>query len=65
MNKSTLEKLKQNPHYKMSEKQRKKMEEEEREPMIEFGEANIHNHNIPIHQTQKSPLKRRSRKMLE
>lgn len=37
MNAKTLEKLKNNPHYKISAKQYAESQEAERAPMVEFG----------------------------
>lgn len=65
MNRATLEKLQQNPHYKISGKQRTQVEDEDREDMVEFGQVKMHGQAVPVHQVQHSPLKRRSRKMLE
>lgn len=56
MNKYTLEKLKKNPHYKISAAQLQDLEDEEREPMTEigtavktFGELSKHVTDIPKH----------------
>lgn len=38
----TYEKLKKNPHYKLSEKQKKEAEKLENEPMITFGKLPLH-----------------------
>lgn len=56
MNRQTIEKLKNNPHYIMSAEQEKEAEEE-REPMVEIGRLPIHNTSVPIHPT----LKKRTR----
>lgn len=43
MNKSTLERLNKNPHYKMSEKQRREYEQSYKK-MVTFGVPPINNH---------------------
>lgn len=40
----TLEKLKQNPHYKLSQKQKEELNDKEINPMIEFGVPPVHQH---------------------
>lgn len=44
MNKTTLEKLKKNPHYKISAKQ--KVTDEDREELLEFGKPEFHNQHV-------------------
>lgn len=58
MNEATLKKLKANPHYKLSQKQR---EELERPPMVEFGTVPKHNHSIPLHDVSMQRVARTSK----
>lgn len=50
MNQATLEKLRSNPHYKMSEAQKKEAEEIEN-PFAEFGILPKHDPKLPKHPT--------------
>lgn len=52
MNESTLERLKNNPHYKMSEKQRREYGKS-RQTMVTFGVPPINNHVVEKHPTLK------------
>lgn len=58
MNKSTLDRLKNNPHYKLSKKQQEEIEEAEREPMVEFGYPNINSTEFDKHPTKVVKVKR-------
>lgn len=53
MNEATIKKLEKIPGYKVSESNRKKVEEEKRKnkPMIAFGVKPLHNTDIPRHPT--------------
>jgi len=51
MNIETLLKLKNNPHYKLSDKQKAFLNEYERKPMIEFGLPKLHNQSFPKNDT--------------
>jgi selenocysteine lyase/cysteine desulfurase len=46
MNEKTLEKLKSNPHYKLSKEQDKK-------PMVQFGIPKVHNQTVKKHKKLK------------
>lgn len=46
MNEATIKRLKSNPFYKPSEKQKMEMEEK---PLEEFGDVRIHNDSPTIH----------------
>lgn len=48
MNKETLDRLKNNPHYKLSSKQKEEAKSIERKPMKKFGDVEIHNNTPPI-----------------
>lgn len=54
MNQKTLEKLKRNPHYKISSKQFDVQEPEDESKVVEFGKP-------PIHQTQLRRFPRRGK----
>lgn len=60
MNKATLDRLKNNPHYVMSEKQRREADEESRQSMIEFGEVQTHDASFEmtrVARNQNTPTK--------
>lgn len=63
MNEATVNKLKKNPHYRMTADQQKP--QAERAPMVEFGEPEIHDTNIPIHKTEFVKRKRVGKKELQ
>jgi len=56
---NTLEKLKRNPHYKLSQKQLDEYTKETRQPMVEFGGPNVHNDSFAKHEVE---VKRKNRK---
>lgn len=51
MNQATYDRLRSNPHYKISERQKASIATEKRSSMIEIGRPPIHNQNLPIHET--------------
>lgn len=54
MNERTYQKLKNNPHYKISAKNLAELEDREetkKEPMVAFGKLPLHNDPIPFHPT--------------
>lgn len=51
MDQATLKRLSQNPHYKLSAKQRAQLAEEERDPMVTFGEVPRQFGEVPLHKT--------------
>lgn len=52
MEEKTLKKLKQNPFYKLSDKQKEEASTIDRRPMIEFGSPNLHNQSFEKHETK-------------
>jgi len=58
MDKYTLEKLEENPHYSLSQRQRSKMSELEREEMVEIGLVRPHNNNFRKHSVGRKKVKR-------
>jgi GH43 family beta-xylosidase len=59
MNRETYERIKANPFYKPSPKQRKEMLEFEKKPMAEFGVINKHDTTFEKHDTGQKKLKRK------
>ena len=59
MNIQTLKNLSKNPHYKLSDKQKRQLAEYDRKPMIEFGVMNKHNNKMPIHSTGQTKRKKK------
>lgn len=63
-----LEKLSRNPHFKLSDFQRKKLEDskkkevEENEPLIETNPVNLHDNDVPTHPVK---VKRRRKRKYE
>ena len=55
-----LDKLRSNPHYIISEKQ--KSDSDDSSEMIEFGVLPVHNQNFKTHPTGQESLARSSRK---
>lgn len=54
MNQKTYQRLKNNPHYKISAKNLAELEPEKEmkpEPMVAFGRPAVHNDPIPLHPT--------------
>lgn len=53
MDEKTLEKLRKNPHYKISAKNMRniKLTSTRKEPMVAFGRPELHNTDRPIHPT--------------
>lgn len=64
MNKDQLQKLKNNPYYKLSQKQQTELEEQEKEPMIEFGYPQVHNTGYDRHDTTVTRRQRTSKGVL-
>lgn len=62
MNIQTLQKLKDNPHYKLSPKQKAELEKSKRKPMVEFGGVKRHDNKLPIHPTSPKRKRRTNRK---
>ncbi len=61
MDLATLKKLQRNPHYKLSDKQKKELRDAERKPIKSFGSPETHNAEIPKHEV-KVKRSRKSRK---
>jgi hypothetical protein len=61
MDNNALEKLKKNPHYKMSQKQKQATREE----MVEFGKVPLHNQQIQKHPTGTARVAREKQTVLE
>ena len=57
MNIQTLKNLSKNPHYKLSDKQKRQLAEYDRKPMIEFGVMNKHDNTRNIHDTGRTKIK--------
>lgn len=64
LNQNTLNKLKNNPYYKISAEQGQDPAADRR-PMIEFGEPEKHDSTIPLHNTQFIRRKRTTKKDLQ
>jgi hypothetical protein len=64
MDAETLEKLKNNPHYKMSAKQKEELRQLERKPMVEFGVPPVHNTSFG-HEVEMEKKKRFSRTVVK
>jgi len=62
MNKATVDRLKNNPHYKFSAQQRAELEKEDKPEMVEFGAVPLHNQNVPVHPTGPARVQRSSKK---
>lgn len=58
MDKDTLLRLKNNPHYKLSPKQLKELRELEENTNFEFGSPNMHNGDFEKHDTTIKKTKR-------
>jgi hypothetical protein len=56
MNIETLKKLERNPHYKLSDKQKKQLRDAERTPMkkLEIHNTSVPRHEVKITRTRKS-----------
>lgn len=52
MNKNTFDRLSQNPHYKMSDKQKEEAAAETRQPMAAFGDFETHPTDLNRHPTE-------------
>lgn len=63
MNLYQLEKLKNNPHYKLSLKQKTKLNQIQRKPMVEFGALDIHDNSLKKHNTNQSKKKVKNKKL--
>jgi hypothetical protein len=61
MKKQMLDKLRSNPHYIFSEKQKSDIDDDS-SGMIEFGVLPVHNQNFKTHPTGQESLARSSRK---
>ena len=59
MNLQTLKQLAQNPHYKLSPKQKAMLEKANRKPMVEFGVPRIHDNKLKIHDTNQRKRRRK------
>lgn len=66
---ATLKKLQANPHYKLSPAQKAELENQERKPMVEFGEVPLHqqtnktsNETQPEFATHNTSVVKRGRK---
>lgn len=55
MNKSTLDRLAQNPHYKLSEKQQAEQQKVNRPPMASFGGFDRNTNEFQTHPNEPKP----------
>jgi len=60
-----LDKLKNNPHYKLSAVQLAELASKERKPMIEFGSLDKHDTTLNKHQAGELRVKRTSKTTYE
>jgi len=62
MDKKILEKLSQNPHYKMTKEQKAEYEYYNRKPMIQFGTPDINTNQFAKHETSMVKIKYENKK---
>ncbi len=58
MDKQTLLKLKNNPHYKLTDKQKALLASFDRKPMVEFGTVKKNSNKFDKHDTETKKVKR-------
>lgn len=58
MNRATLLRLKNNPHYKLSAAQQRQLDELERKPMVEFGVPPVNKNGFEKHEVRINRRKR-------
>ena len=65
MNDGMLLRLSRNPHYKLSDEQKRRLAEINKKPMVEFGVPPIHNKAINMHDTTLSKKARKEKDVEE
>jgi len=62
MNKQTLDRLSQNPHYKLNKKQQEEAGKLDRKPMAAFGDFNRNENKFETHPTNPVRINEHSKK---